>query len=669
MNADESATSDATARVAAAIVISLAIGLVALTAALLPVSPIPTAQLPLPENAGYFEDSTRQRRVHELLLLATAAAMTALTVSGGAPDLVRRVAARVRPGTAVWRASSIAFPPLIVVLSLLALPKFKWVIASLVTTGGLLYFGARCADRVWFRRSILIGVVLSSALMVVPGLLLPPDLSSSGAVAADQTEVHYSIIVSPGDRLSQGGRLFANVMPHYGMVTPFVLATVERARGLLSFGDHIRLIQLMQVVFAVGAFLSFWLWAGKRLLPTTIAFLPVLAYVHTLHISVFCPNQSGWRFAGLPWGICVLIAIRERQRRVAMILGLAAGGFLLFNPETGIVLTIAYLTYLLTFYWPKPRRWASILRGLAVFALAAGVLPAAFIVVFRLVLGYIPSPYADGGSYALTRFASGYGGLRIHFGVAWIVILAQALFVAVFLSMSTSTLTSRQRVSLSIAVATLVWFGYFANRPHPWNLWTLSFLFGFSVIDMLRADGFKRYLAALRQRHVALGAAILVFVVANGLPIVLSGLRDNLNALRLSRRAPAEIVSDVRLDPAYADAVRRRAAYVRARAKVVPLYYFSSNTYLVPLVSGVIPNLPFSDPYVEGFTMDDFNRSAEWIEAHAPGEVLFDDPTDGPAGTAARQVFIARLKSRLAASYRQTHRTSGWEVWERVAKS
>jgi len=136
------------------------------------------------------------------------------------------------------------------------------------------------------------------------------------------------------------------------------------------------------------------------------------------------------------------------------------------------------------------------------------------------------------------------------------------------------------------------------------------------------------------------------------------------------RREPiahAAVLSGVELDEAYARTASRRAEFLRSRAAEVPLLYFTSNTYLMPALSGIYCDLPFADPYVESFDMIDFEHSVASILEKRPAELLFDDPASGFVGSKERQIFIARLKSRLAPSYRMSGATAGWEIWKRAA--
>jgi hypothetical protein len=564
----------------------------------------------------------------------------------------------------LWRAASTAIAIAVGGLALMELPKLKWSVAGLVFTVAIIGAGRRLGRRSWSTKLVGAFVLVSAALMTIPGMIITPNLSPGGTVAPETAEVHYSITVSEGDRLSQGRRLFSEVVPHYGLVEPFILTEIERASGLLSFGSHVRFVQSMQILFCLAVFLCYWLWSRRRILPTALTFLPILAFAHTLHISIFCPNQSGWRFLGLALGLLLLVVLsRRNDRRLPMILGGALGALLVFNPETGLVVGAAYAVYLVSGFARDRPSARHIFGAAAVFASSVGVAPLAFALLFRLMLGYFPNPFHRGSSSALSHFAGGYGGLKIYFSISWIVILVHSIFEIIRAGLAIDALSSRRRVRLSVAVAILVWFGYFANRPTPWNLWTYWFLYGFLIVDLVREPCLRRYETLLRSCRVPVAASLLTMVAASGMFVFLCAIRDTLVAIKATRQTSGQVLSGVRLADAYANTARLRADFARLRSQQVSLLYFTSNTYLVPLVSGIIQDFPFSDPYVESFGMDDFERSVRWIETKHPEELLFDDPAAGSTGSPERDIFIARLKSRLSTIYRRTGTASAWEIW------
>jgi hypothetical protein len=209
----------------------------------------------------------------------------------------------------------------------------------------------------------------------------------------------------------------------------------------------------------------------------------------------------------------------------------------------------------------------------------------------------------------------------------------------------------------------VVWFGYFFNRPDPWNLWTYFFLYGFFVADGVRQGRLVRAARALARGRLTFGAAIVGVFLLGSSHVVLDAARTGLRALRARPTADSALVSGIRVPSPVAKTLREKAALVRERSAKTSLYYFTASAYSVPMLSGVYPDLPMADAYGESFTERDFEGLLAWIERRRPRELWFDDPTSGEAGPPERRRFFDRMRARLTPKYREEGRSAGWEVW------
>jgi len=651
------------AELIAAWAIALTIAGAALAVSLVPPAPMRLGQQAIPEHVQEMNlaDTTSQRHAYAILLFGTGGAAILLTTSR-----------RLREGLVQW-ASSAPFRDLpwhwvvagaSIAIVWLCIGTSGSQIASLAIVPGLVIIGGRPRYDKWLGIAAAVAVSAYAGLVMIPGLLLRPDISSL-LVPPAIVEAHYSAVVSHGDRLSRGFHLFSEVMPQYGVLLPSALGFIEKTHGLLSFGTHLRLVQAAQVVFCVLAFGCYWLWSGKRMVPTALVLLPMLAMANTRHLSVFLPNQSGWRFAGFPLGLLVLVALRARERRSAVILGFASGGLLLFNPETGIAISLGYVFFLLTEGSENAaarQHVSTLLR----FAACASVLPIIFVIAFRAGFGYSPLPFGGSTGFALTRFAAGYGGLKLYFGIGWVVVLAHSIVEILSAVMMRLRLTIHDRIRGAVAVTILVWFAYFFNRPHEWNLWTIYFLYGFFILDFINPSMLSRYAAELRGRGLPIGAAITTMFLIVNMPNVLKAGRDGLRAIRHRPATSVTSLSDADMPSAYADTLGRRSEFVRSEFRKGPLSYFTGNVYLMPLISGVFSS--FGDAY-EVFSGDDFDRLVDRLTAGGPEELLFDDANGTMTGSPQRNHYYDRLKRRLATTYELRERTAGWEVWERSSQN
>ncbi|HLK88486.1 MAG TPA: hypothetical protein VKZ18_01250 [Polyangia bacterium] len=644
----------------AAIVATLLIALAGLAAAALPVKQVAVGQQAIPEHRQemHLTDSTRQRRAYLALLLSAAVLVAVARRDRVRAGVLRWAQPRTETAAPAVRAVALALP---VVILFLCRERSATYLASVALVAGLVWFGRRTT---WRRADVVVAaaVIPYFFLLFVPGFLFPLDPTIAG-VPAGIAEAHYGAVVSQGDRLARGLRLFTDVMPQYGLVVPEFLGLTEAARGLLSFGAHARLVQVAQVLFALAAVSAYLIWSRGRVLEAALAFVPVLAMIHTLHASVFCPNQSGLRFLGIPLGVLCLLSVRRRERAPAFLLGLAGGALIAFNPETGFALVAGYVVYLLSAAVGSPDGQSR--RG-TLFRLGAGlaVVPLLLGVVFWIGYGYPPAPMGGSRGYALLKFSGGYGGLPLYFGIGWIVVLTHALYELASGFFRSTAPSSRRRVRMALAATIVLWFAYFFNRPDEWNLWTVYFLYGFFIIDLVSPARRRLYVRLLKQRRLALGWAIVAMFVAIQARNVTNALRTNLSVVRhrTAAFAPATL-SDLRFTADYADAAARRAQLVKDEAAAGrDFYYFSGNIYLVPLMSGVFQ--PFGDPY-EVYSNDDFDRTVERLRASGPPELLFDDARQGFAGSVERNHYYARLKDRLLGVYRLQKLEAGWEIWRR----
>jgi hypothetical protein len=72
------------------------------------------------------------------------------------------------------------------------------------------------------------------AAVVVPGLIVVPDLTASNAGKFLEIQTHYSDVVGPGALLAAGKPLFQEVDPFYGLVQPILIAAVSLACSHLA---------------------------------------------------------------------------------------------------------------------------------------------------------------------------------------------------------------------------------------------------------------------------------------------------------------------------------------------------------------------------------------------------------------------------------------------------
>ena len=499
-------------------------------------------------------------------------------------------------------------------------------------------------------------------------LLLPlgriPDLSEQ---ILPFVECHFGMVVSEGDRLAQGLRLFHDVTPHYGFLTPMLLAIYERAVGMLNFGQHIRVIQTMQVIFAILVFVAYFTWSRGEFLPSVLASLLVLPWIHVSFGAIYYPNQSAWRSMGLPIGALTLIAgTRLTPKGFARLAGVTFGVLFLLNPETALAVCAGFCTVILF-----RSRGTSTLRGrfgvwvdFAFFA----VLPLGlFAFTFQRLFGYYPFPdLSESGRTTLARVSRGYAGLPISLslGFSWMVVLIHSLFELIRAALS-PVLCKRGQVRAGFAAVILVWFAYLFNRFHEWNYWTFIFLYGFFIIDLVSRRARLGYGRALRKLAVPTGAAAVILIFGSARWPHLQAINKTLSMYHTRRPPGAEMVSGVWLRDSDARLVVQKAQVIAGEPRADGVFYFTADSYLVPLLSGVFPALPACDVFAETVTPADYQRLLARVLAAAPARLFFDDPGTNLSGSDPQRHFFARLRLSLATQYQLFERRDGWEIWQR----
>jgi hypothetical protein len=604
------------------------------------------------------KDSSVQSRAHRILVLVLGTSVVGLIASPVARQRLVAVGNRSPMLKRFERTAAVGLP---FILVLAASWEYRGTPAAMGLASTVIAVSAAFALRSKQRLATLAGGVLVgfAALVFVPGLLKDPALPSDSA-SIEFTEWHYSIVVSQGDRLAKGLRLFTEVVPHYGVLAPALLGFAERQLGVFNFGEHIRLVQLAQVLFGVGAILCYYLWSGRSWLPTAICGIPVVAFAGTLQGAVLAPNQSGWRFLVFPIGLLLLVlqpSVASRPR----IFGVVWGGLILLNPETGIAVGAAYLTSILLEHEGR-RNLLHLPGAVGRFLLGSVLTLALFAVGFRFAFGYLPVPDPNLSGTTFARFSAGYGGLSLYFGVAWILILSHSVYVVTRAFLALPDLDERGRTRAAIAVTIIVWFAYFFNRPAAWDLWTFYFLYGFLVVDLFQPDSLVRAALALKGGRLSFGLAILMVFLSEHSHNAVWAVRGSIASLTAPHQPETEL-SGVLVTPAFATDVLEKALFVRDQASRGSIYYFTANAYFVPLLSGYYPHLPMADAYSESFTDADFERLVAWVLTKPPSELLFDDPDSRYAGPPQRRHFMSRLKARLSSVYTKKDKVAGWEVW------
>ena len=503
--------------------------------------------------------------------------------------------------------------------------------------------------------------------LVVPGFArkpLPYEPELSWA------EWHYSATLAQADRLAAGLRVGSQINLSYGLIHAMALAAFERTWGFLDFGEHLRLVQVCQVVFLGIAILAFYLWRPGNPLFVLFGTLLIGPWVSTSHSAVYYPNQTGWRSFGLALGVAVLILCRHQPLcRLACILGASAAFLLLYNTETGLCLSFGYGVVLLSRLRSLVLTQVGGLASRA--ALAAVAILMVVLIFFRTGLGTWP-PFDVALLFGLiTKFGQGYGGLSLYFDPLALLIFVHSVFVfsSLVLKWRVTDLEFDESAKLGISATILTWAAYYVNRPQAWNLWTFQFLYLFLIADLTEPRLFRR----LRRDGIV--SAIFDFRLAPLtfllVPMLLSMNYYILLATRLTvekSETTTSRVSGILMPEDSANALRVQAGFLGAQEASSTLF-FSRHSYSLSLLARRFNPLPIQDAFAETLTNSDFDRLVGEICRLSPRVILFDAPGDRTIVIESSVMnyfnmnFFERLKIRLAERYYQGPTTNGWQVW------
>lgn len=539
-----------------------------------------------------------------------------------------------------------------------------WLISACLTMCGSI--AARRLSTRAFNIVASMCLVAYLLYLIVPGFTQRPLLSEP---FLSSVEWHYSVTLAQGDRLAAGLSLGKEINLNYGLIPNLMLAVAERVFGLLDFGEHVRLVQASQVAFLITAIAAFYLWRPRNALFVLFAATLVGPWLSTSHLSIYFPNQAGWRGFGFAAGVLLLLSMRRQSpRRAALILGAGAGLLILYNPETGLCLAFGYGLFLLS----RLRRLkAGIIGALAVNALSgAAVVFASVIIFYRAGLGIWPPLRVGTFLGLITRFGGGYGSLPLHFDPLALLIFIHSAYIVIVntIRWSRRELSFDDSVRLALAGMILTWFTYYTNRPHPWNLWTYQFLYVFLLADWLaprllqhlRRSGWK---AALDPRL----AALTLIIVPSLLYMNQYILTSTLNSWREPSIDNLTTLSGTSMPVSLADDLRVKAEFL-SRQDASSTLYLTRHSYSMPLLTGRFIPLPFQDAFAETITVEDFERLVGGIHERRPQVILFDAPETSATGQEAAfewyNRFYARLKDRISEWYEPRRVTNGWEVWE-----
>ncbi len=541
-------------------------------------------------------------------------------------------------------------------------------LATLLALGRLLdsrTVNALCAVALW----------AALAIVTVPGFLHPPDYTRVPWWEVAYSQSHYAVVMAPADLLGAGRALFDEVRPDYGLVLPVLLGGYERRFGPLALGGEVRVLLALQALYlALGAWI-FLRQARRRFFFALLAFLTVAPWFHFDHKGLRFPNQTPWRTIGMALALAALAALAGRARRgTVLVLGLTSGGALLLNFESGVAVTgacIVYACFRFGLLGPggaaRDRLESGGLFGLGLLAAVAMVAALVPLALARsLDLLHLPQLVANAAFTA----SAGFSGWPLTRDPWPVVMFAHAAFVLLLAGFRGGAPTgARTAFRAAVAALLVVWFAYYANRPHPWNLSSYYLPYGVLLVDLLRWTVLR-----VRRRRLdgslAVAVAFLALVILPNLVFqAVKGARQVQEALGPALRGVTPVggrlLSGVWLADPGAGQLEERATFIRARAVGGAPIYLTSDSYLVPKLAGVFAPLPVVDFCWQATTRKEYEGVLAVILGSGRDEVYLDAPGTATYAASPCAVFYEKLREDLGARFERDGAVSGWEVWRR----
>ena len=578
-----------------------------------------------------------------------------------------------------------AFAQVLVALAALAAgrflpgPKGIAYAGAILLLAGLLVLGRLLKTRAL---NVLSAAALFASLAVatLPGFLHPPDYTRVPWWEVAYSQSHYAVVMASADLLGEGRALLGEVRPDYGLVLPVLVGGYERRFGPLTLGGEVRLLLALQALYLA---LAAWLFARQargRFVLALVAFLTVAPWFHFDHKGLRLPNQTPWRTIGMAFALAILaVLVGRSRRRATFALGLTSGGALLVNFESGVAVTVACLVWA-CFRFGLLGPGASgrdRLQSVGHFGLGLLASTAAVAVLVPLALGQpldllrLPQLVANAAFTA----SAGFSGWPLTADPWPVVMFGHAAFVLLHAGFRGGAPTSpRAAFRAATAALLVVWFAYYANRPHPWNLSSYYLPYGVLLIDLLRWVELR-----VRRRRASLAlvaaVALLAFVILPNLVFQAGkGARQVSAALGPALRGvtPTEgrRLSGVWLADPGAGELEERARFIREKALAEgPPIYLTSDSYLVPKLSGVFSALPVVDFCWQATTRRLYEGVLDAVAHSGRGAVYLDAPGTLTHAASPCAVFYDKVRDDLGARFERTGVESGWEVWRRRAET
>jgi hypothetical protein len=541
-------------------------------------------------------------------------------------------------------------------------PSPRFVAVAMVGGAIALPLLVRAAPRLP-RRAWWTGLAALAAGVTLPGLFQPLVLAHTPPEIIRTIEWHYDSVLGGAFTLLAGDR---ERHLGYGYLLSIVKALVERLGGPLTFAGDVRLVQAVNVLFALVLLWACHAWDRTRPLLGLLTLALVLPWVHNNHQAIFFPNQSGLRYVFFPLAIVLLRwSHRLAPHRAAPAAGAFATLALLWNLETGVAVTAAVVVHLVVRSGPVLRGgWLRPALHFGAGCAAAGVVVG---LLSGLGLGIWPVEFGIPRKLIERTTAGLAYGYPLSVDLLATLVFGCAIWAVLDLAAAWRSGSPEARTidCGALGVITLIWAPYYVLQPNPWNLWSYLVPGGLLLGERLFPPGPR---PPWLRVPVALAVTIAIPAVAAGTWQTWQALERGTalaGVAALDAETIGRPVSGVMVTTPDARAIEARAAHLAA----VPAgtIVLTGNTYLLPRLTGRTELFPYRDLAYAGTVRSQLDDLAAAIVGRAPACILVDDPAT-LSRTDLHRAYFQRLETALGDRYRPDGVSAGWSIWRRQAR-
>jgi len=511
----------------------------------------------------------------------------------------------------------------------------------------------------WLMTGVL--VIFLGAFLFLP---LSTPLIIHGAAEFIAKETHYAVTVLPGFDFICCSDVGTIERANYGLGMPLLSAFALKALSLAGIADPtlVQVVKLYQIVAAVLiCILSFFL--NRRASPyVAVLALGMTAYSLTnISDAVGAPNQSGIRYIIFLTALLVLVLETRKARPRIWLLASAAAIFFLLSPEAGLATTAGYLVAMVLKGYSPASPIASITRVVMYFGVS---FVAMIIAGFMMIAGLITNISTGGLLEFVSLFAGGYGGLAAMPSTTAILLF----FFAVGAVLRGVWRARRGKLvwvdlyQASVGTIMLVWFMYYMNRMHNWNLWFQLVMLAFMIAPRL-TPGSMRLLFWLPSRRVITYPVIIACFIGGQFGHSAYKLSSYTAEWSRTDFTDCVLINGMCLKGALGSQTAEKLETLAARFSPRDTLVLSKISSSVRL-KGFNEGFPWYEPFGEVIRNRDVDLFVDWIERRGPKYILVDDPNSLIAQAWVHHNYddvITRLDS-----YRKTGTDTGWVIYERI---